>query len=430
MVNRILAVLVASLAFATGVPLAAQSDDGFAERERELARALAEQQQATERERVAQQDAEARERALEERREIQQQQRELQRQYDEQQRELVAQQREQEREYVAQQREQEREYAEQQREYVAQQRQQQRESAELAHELQQAREQLAASAVEIARLSAQLSGDAVNNGLNRLRILGQRAILGINIEDADNGVRVAGVSPNGPAAAAGVTVNDIIVAIDGFDLRRNGANRVDSPTAAMLGQLGEIEPGQDVELRIMRGGNARNLIVKAGENNLRSFKFEPGQFFAGPNSWVDEPGTFVRMFSGRWGDVELVSLTAALGEYFGVGEGLLVVRAGSMGELGLRDGDVILDIGGREPQTPQHAMRILASFEPGEAIPIAVMRQRRRETVTIAVPDEPRAWFVEPRPSAAPRPEVAPRAPAAPQPQAAPRAPAAPSREL
>ena len=80
----------------------------------------------------------------------------------------------------------------------------------------------------------------------------------------------------------------------------------------------------------------------------------------------------------------------------------------------LRDGDVILDIGGREPQTPQHAMRILASFEPGEAIPIAVMRQRRRETVTIAVPDEPRAWFVEPRPSAAPRPEVAPRAPAAP----------------
>jgi type II secretory pathway component PulC len=56
--------------------------------------------------------------------------------------------------------------------------------------------------------------------------------------------------------------------------------------------------------------------------------------------------------------------------------------------LRLQDGDVILDIGGREPTTPEHAMRILASFQPGETLKIAVMRKQRRETLEFKLPDE------------------------------------------
>ena len=91
-------------------------------------------------------------------------------------------------------------------------------------------------------------------------------------------------------------------------------------------------------------------------------------------------------YSGAWNDVELVSLTPALGEYFGVSEGLLVVRAGRAAELGFRDGDVIIDLAGRKPQSPEHALRILASFEPGESLQAAIMRQRRRESLAIRVP--------------------------------------------
>jgi C-terminal processing protease CtpA/Prc len=419
--------VAAVVMLAAALPLAAQSD-AFEERERALARELAEQQEAADRERAAQERNEAQQRALAERRAIQEQQREMQREYEQQQREYAG--REREQAYDEQQREQAREYMAQNREFAAQQRQQQEESAELASELAKARSQLSASAVEIARLSAELSGNAVNNGLNRLRILGQRAVLGINIEDASNGVRVAGVSPNGPAAAAGVMVDDVIVAVDGFELRSAAANRNESPTAAMLGQLGEVEPGEDVELRILRGGGERDFVVKAGDNSLLPFRFEPGTF-VGPNFRVSGPENFVRLFQGQWNDVELVSLTPGLGEYFGVDEGLLAVRAGSMGELGLRDGDVILEIGGREPQTPEHAMRIFASFEPGESVPLSIMRQRRRETVSITFPAETRGWFSEPRSPAEPRPQLAPqqgqqRPQVAPQPQAAPRSPAAP----
>jgi type II secretory pathway component PulC len=286
------------------------------------------------------------------------------------------------RDYAAQQRQ----YAERQREFAAQQREQQQESSghmrELARELSRAKSQLAVSAAEIARLSAQLSRPVVQKAQNGFQPLGQRVVLGIVIEDDESGVRVTGVSPNGPAAAVGLQVGDTIAAIDGLELRRSAGNGAGPPTAAFLGRLGDLEPGQDVELRTLRDGSARTVVVKAGENSALPFKFEPGRYV----SMVGDAGNVLRLFRGRWNDAELVSLTPALGEYFGVDEGLLVVRSGSMGDLGLRDGDVILEIGGRQPQTPEHAMRILASFEPGESLQTSIMRQRRRETLTMTVP--------------------------------------------
>jgi type II secretory pathway component PulC len=70
-----------------------------------------------------------------------------------------------------------------------------------------------------------------------------------------------------------------------------------------------------------------------------------------------------------------------------------VVRAGHASELGFRDGDVIIDLAGREPQSPEHALRILASFEPGESLQAAIMRQRRREALEVRVPTARAAEF-------------------------------------
>lgn len=384
MFERVAVCMLTAMTLAIASPLAAQDDEGFAERERALARELAEQQ----RERDAQQA---------ERQAIQQQQRELAREYEARQRELVAQQAEQQRSIAS-------DFEAQQREFAAQQ----EETQELARELSRAKAELNVSAVEIARLSAQLSGnamgDATRSALNgqRVLLLGQGSVLGINVQDTNGGVRVNGVTPNGPAAAAGVAVGDTIVAIDGVELD-DGAG-----TAAFLAQMEDIGPGDDVELRIRRGGNARVVVVTATENAWRRFQFEPfyrdglvtlsapaapaapapGAAPAAP--FVVGPGGFFGGFRWPWSDVELVSLTPALGEYFGTEEGLLVVRAGNMSELGLRDGDVILEIGGREPQSPEHATRILSSFEPGESLQASIMRQRRRETLAMTVPTSER----------------------------------------
>jgi hypothetical protein len=288
------------------------------------------------------------------------------------------------REFARQQAELEREHAAAQREYASELRAyglSAADNAEMQKQLMQAREQLAVAVGDVARASAQLGRPVQYAGRKGPGFVfaGGQPVLGLNIEDSDFGVFVTGVTPNGPAAKAGVAVGDTIVSINDLELARVAGTK--SPSAALLGQIGTIAPGEDVKLRVLRGGDYRDVVVKAGEASLRQpFVFTGDRPVVRLNSW----GAFFG--NGAWSDIELVSLTPALGEYFGVDEGLLVVRAGRASELGFRDGDVIIDIAGREPQSPEHALRILASFEPGESLQAAIMRQKKRESLAVRVP--------------------------------------------
>ena len=119
----------------------------------------------------------------------------------------------------------------------------------------------------------------------------------------------------------------------------------------------------------------------------------------------------------EWGDAELVTLTPKLGRYFGADKGVLVARAPEDSSLGLQDGDVIVAIGGREPQDSRHAMRILRSYQPGESVDIRILRDRRPQNLTAKVPEsafgKDRVFRVAPRVPVPPRPPVAPPPPPA-----------------
>jgi len=84
--------------------------------------------------------------------------------------------------------------------------------------------------------------------------------------------------------------------------------------------------------------------------------------------------------------MQLVMLTSGLGSYFGTTKGLLVLRAPEDAALQLKDGDVILDIGGREPTSPEHAMKILGSFQKGEPLKITIMRNKSKQTLDVKLP--------------------------------------------
>jgi S1-C subfamily serine protease len=75
--------------------------------------------------------------------------------------------------------------------------------------------------------------------------------------------------------------------------------------------------------------------------------------------------------------LRLAGLTPGLGRYFGADSGVLVLRATPGNPFGLQDGDVIRSIGGRTPVDQRHARRILGSYAPGEAVVIAVLRDRK-----------------------------------------------------
>jgi len=99
---------------------------------------------------------------------------------------------------------------------------------------------------------------------------------------------------------------------------------------------------------------------------------------------------------GVFGSAELVPLTPKLGQYFGTEKGLLVVRAPADSRLKLEDGDVIVDIDGRTPANPTHAFRILGSYQAGEQLKLNVLRQKKRVSFEITIPDEPTAMHTGP----------------------------------
>ena len=263
---------------------------------------------------------------------------------------------------------------------------------EARSELAEARQALEEAAREVARLSAQAAGPAIR-GLN---IFSERAVLGINISDSDsdsdsdseNGVRVDGVTPGGPAAGSGVETGDVIVAMDGAELTG------DSPAELLVAQMENVSPGDTVTLTVVRDGDEQDIEVVTGASTIvfsrqGSRQDDGDRRFSFTDLFRNGGDAAQRLvnFRRQWGDMEMVELTPELGAYFGTETGILVVRAPSDEALeALQDGDVILDIGGRVPNSTQHAVRILSSFESGEALELEIMRDQRRQTLEVQFP--------------------------------------------
>jgi hypothetical protein len=58
------------------------------------------------------------------------------------------------------------------------------------------------------------------------------------------------------------------------------------------------------------------------------------------------------------------------------------VRAPASTAYRLEEGDVLLSIDGRVPESPGHAFRILHSYQPGEQVKLKVMRNRKAVELT------------------------------------------------
>ncbi|HWP94520.1 MAG TPA: PDZ domain-containing protein [Gammaproteobacteria bacterium] len=261
----------------------------------------------------------------------------------------------------------------------------------LEQELEKARKELNEAARKVAELSARLGAQGVHSEVFMVSE-GNRAVLGVAIDDKSDlkeGVKIIGVSPGGPAAEAGLASGDVILALNGNVLKPEGGRSA----AQYLRQLmAEVKPGDTVTVRYRRGDKIQEAKVKTEAFTPFLFAFGRGDddkhdafALAVPPRHPKTP--FFFHFAREWGDLELAALTPRLGEYFGTSEGVLVVRASRDPALKLEDGDVILRIGDRVPTSPEHAMRILHSYNAGETLRLEIMRDRKRQTVTVTVPE-------------------------------------------
>jgi len=205
------------------------------------------------------------------------------------------------------------------------------------------------------------------------------------------GARIEGITPGGPAEKAGLKAGDIITRFRGTALA--GAKAEDEedsgPGMKLIDLARALDPGDTVQVEYRRGNESKKAAIVAEDLG--------GGGWAGPGPGMMEdmmprmrfgPGDDFEFAFGRpWGGIELVKLNPDLGDYFGAREGVLVVSAPRDSTLGLKGGDVITAIGGRKPASPEQAMRILRSYDPGDTVSVNVLRKKKAITVTWVVPE-------------------------------------------
>jgi len=207
-----------------------------------------------------------------------------------------------------------------------------------------------------------------------------------------DGARIERVVGDGPAAKAGLQSGDVIVKAKDEDL--TGNRRAATRLVAIKDRM---DIGDTLRVEYRRGSETRTANIVLGRvepvtSIVSGSRVSPADVAAR----MVQPGRGIALswgFPAGWLDIELISLDEDLGRYFGTSDGLLVVNAPEDQTLQLRSGDVILQVDGREPTDQSHLLRILRSYAAGETMQLTIMRDRRRQTLNVTVPERDDGFF-------------------------------------
>lgn len=247
----------------------------------------------------------------------------------------------------------------------------------------QAEMEAARAQMEAARIEMQEAGRRLAEASRRhMAWWGRnRAFLGVLIgEQSKDGIVVAGVTPAGGAEAAGVEVEDVIVAINGKSLTGH-----DHPVDTLYRVLEDVSPGGNVKLAVSRNGNIETYDVGTtptfihieGRGLQRALEIPSATAPVLPSrTWHG-----LMTSRGATGQLHLVDIGEDLGDYFGVDGGVLVLNAPGKSEL--KPGDILRRIDGADVGSADEAYRLLATASSDDA-EVEVRRKNRKVDVPVA----------------------------------------------
>ncbi len=234
--------------------------------------------------------------------------------------------------------------------------------------------------------------------------------------DGEPGVRIAAVTPDGPADKAGIASGDRILSIDGENVSST------DPIDDVNGMLDGMRAGDQYTMTLDRDGEQISVNVTIEELTPSfAYSYSTGDAIFGPGgegfsfdfdvnngqnlkqledllyrfkpvgtdalkgfSSGRFPGVF--RFGWQWAGLELSQLNPDLAEYFSTSRGVLVIHA-DLDDTRLKGGDVILSVSGDEVDTPSDVMELLTDIRPGRQTDITVMRQGQVLDLTVTAPE-------------------------------------------
>jgi serine protease Do len=279
-----------------------------------------------------------------------------------------------------------------------------------------------AVAAAVVSLAAQASQEEQGRRRPRVMMLdGRGAQIGVTVDETAEGVRIADVDQDGPAAKAGMRSGDVVTEVDGERVR----------SARQFSRLIQESPGsRSVKLGVLRDGKRQTIEVtpesrswdfgidaaRIGREVERSMRdIEPRLRELEPRLRELEPRLREFRFDGpmdfdfnmlprltspraRLG-VQLNELTPELAQYFGAKDGGVLVASVTKDspaeKAGLKAGDVITSI---DSDRVRHANDVVDELrdKSGE-VTIGIVRDKRESSVKATVEDaRPRPGFRRP----------------------------------
>jgi S1-C subfamily serine protease len=182
------------------------------------------------------------------------------------------------------------------------------------------------------------------------------------------GARVAGVTPAGPAAQAGLAKDDVILSVDGKRVRGGDS---------LAELIAEHKPGDTVTLSVQSpGGEARDVKVTLGRKADTDGAFLGVEYTAaGPRLPPGIPWHRAPWGSPRDGGIGVVNgvLVAAVSE------------DSPAEKAGLKLNDLITAVDGVRVRSPQAVAETVASRAPGSRATLTVVRMPDTKEMTIEV---------------------------------------------
>lgn len=245
-----------------------------------------------------------------------------------------------------------------------------------------------------------------------------RPMVGIVMMNSDGepGVRIAAVTPDGPADKAGIQSGDRIINIAGEPISDQ------NPVETVNRLLDDMKAGDVYAMTLERDGDIVDVDVTIEELTPRfAYRFNTGNSVFGPDSSgfsfdfsVDDvsnlkqledllyrfkpvgvdalkgyssgrfPGAF--RFGWQWSGLELSELNPDLAGYFSTSSGVLVIHA-DLEDTTLKGGDVILSVSGDDVDTPTEVMDLLSDIRPGKEAEMVVMRRGQLQQLRVTAPE-------------------------------------------
>ena len=268
----------------------------------------------------------------------------------------------------------------------------------------------------------------------------RRPVIGVVLApDAQAGVQIAGVTPEGTAAKAGLKAGDRLLSVNGKLVSGTDAGSRMANARDMLGnldtktpvQIGYAREGREASVsltpqldsrvfvwnqedgsKLMSGGPVfiqqgtdGAIAIESDSIEVEHLGITPGmqtevmRFTRSGDCAGGDCTAPMLAEAFRWNGLNLASVDAQLGRYFGTDRGVLVLSPGE-DLAGLQAGDVIRSVAGTPVATPREAMDALRAAPAESKLEVEYLRDKQSARAQVKVPKA--IPFRMPAPHAAP----------------------------